>query len=169
LARSLGVEDKVLFTGFMADLSCFWQAIDVFVLSSFWEGFGFVLLEAMLARKPVLAFAVSNIPELVADGENGYLFPLPQGEETHVPDAIAAAALRETSTVAPGEGQAGGTEPGSGIAEWGGAFPENMAEALVHLAAEPGRAKAMGETGRAFALAEFSQAACMDRLEELLR
>lgn len=169
LAQSLGIEDKVLFTGFMADLSCFWQAIDVFVLSSFWEGFGFVLLEAMLAQKPIMAFAVSNIPELITNGENGYLFPLPQGEETTVPEAIVAAAERE-SAAAPAE-----REPVHGMASeknragQDGTFPENMAEVLMRLAGEPDRACAMGSAGRSFALAQFSQDASMDRLEGLLR
>ncbi len=77
LAVRLGIADRVLFTGFLEDLSPFWKAIDMFVLTSLWEGFGYVLLEAMLAQKPLLAFAVSNIPELIRQGDNGLLFPLP--------------------------------------------------------------------------------------------
>lgn len=73
LAATLGVADRVVFAGFMADLSSFWKSLDVFVLSSHWEGFGYVLAEAMLARLPVVAFGVSNIPELVTDGVNGRL------------------------------------------------------------------------------------------------
>ena len=76
LARRLGLEGHVTFTGFLDDLSPFWRTVDIFVLPSLWEGFGFVLLEAMLARKPVVAFGISNIPELVQHGHNGLLFPL---------------------------------------------------------------------------------------------
>lgn len=49
--------------------------IDVFVSTAIWEGFGFVLAEAMVAKKPVLAFDMSSNPELVINGENGYLIP----------------------------------------------------------------------------------------------
>ena len=40
-----------------------------------WEGFGLALLEAMLARLPIIASAVSAIPEIVVDGTTGILIP----------------------------------------------------------------------------------------------
>jgi glycosyltransferase involved in cell wall biosynthesis len=46
---------------------------DVFVHTPRWEGFGIVLLEAMLSRLPVVATRVSAIPEIVVDGETGDL------------------------------------------------------------------------------------------------
>ena len=46
---------------------------DVFVHTSRWEGFGIVLLEAMLASLPVVATRVSAVPEVVVDGETGAL------------------------------------------------------------------------------------------------
>ena len=46
---------------------------DIFVHTSRWEGFGIVLLEAMLAELPVVATRVSAIPEIVADAETGIL------------------------------------------------------------------------------------------------
>ena len=46
---------------------------DVFAHTSQWEGFGIVLLEAMLAGLPVVATRVSAIPEIVVDGETGLL------------------------------------------------------------------------------------------------
>lgn len=49
------------------------ERADVFVHSSRWEGFGIVLLEAMLAALPVVATRVSAVPEVVADGETGLL------------------------------------------------------------------------------------------------
>ena len=51
------------------------SGVDIFVSTAIWEGFGFVLAEAMVAKKPVLAFDMSSNPELVKDGENGYLIP----------------------------------------------------------------------------------------------
>jgi glycosyltransferase involved in cell wall biosynthesis len=146
LAARLDLEGKVLFLGFQKDLSCFWQAVDLFVLTSLWEGFGFVLLEAMLARKPVIAFRVSNIPELVSDGVNGLLCDPPQEELANIPD--------RPSGPLPGA-------PRSFLAR------ETTLE-IVELARDAARRQAMGLAGRALAEAGFSQAACMDRLEALL-
>jgi glycosyltransferase involved in cell wall biosynthesis len=60
---------------------------DVFAHTSRWEGFGIVLLEAMLAGLPVVATRVSAIPEIVVDGETGLL--VPPGDVTAVADALA--------------------------------------------------------------------------------
>ena len=51
------------------------QRAEVLVHPARWEGFGLVLLEAMLASLPVVATRVSAIPEIVADGETGLLVP----------------------------------------------------------------------------------------------
>lgn len=59
--------------GFVKDMTLFMRQIDIFVSTALWEGFGFVLAEAMVAKKPVLAFDLSSNPELVKDGENGFL------------------------------------------------------------------------------------------------
>ncbi len=91
LARTLGVSGHVVFAGFLADLAPFWKSLDVFVLSSHWEGFGYVLAEAMLAEVPVVSFDVSNIPELVQDGTNGLLVPGPDAAPEG--DAAPAAGL----------------------------------------------------------------------------
>ena len=74
-ARSSGVEDRVVFLGFIEDMKSFMDSIDIFVLTSLWEGFGYVIVEAMANSKPVLAFDVSSNPEIIEDGQNGYLIP----------------------------------------------------------------------------------------------
>lgn len=74
-ARKLGIADRVIFTGFRQDIQSLMAALDVFALPSLWEGFGLVLLEAMLAGKPVVASRVSAIPEIVVDGVTGVLVP----------------------------------------------------------------------------------------------
>ncbi len=60
-------------------------AFDIFALTSVYEGLGLVLLEAMAARRPVVATRVSAIPEVVADGETGILVG------PREPEAVAAA------------------------------------------------------------------------------
>ncbi len=106
LAASLGLDygcgldcgAQVCFAGFLDDMSPFWRGIDVFVLSSLWEGFGYVLAEAMLAEKPVFAFNRNSMPELVKDGLNGFLINPPLPEEnldavgTRMAQAVLAAA-----------------------------------------------------------------------------
>jgi len=67
--------EKIELLGFVEDMSTFMSGVDIFVSTAIWEGFGFVLAEAMVAKKPVLAFDMSSNPELVKDGENGYLIP----------------------------------------------------------------------------------------------
>lgn len=81
LSSSLDLDKEISFIGFLEDLSPFWHSLDIFILTSLWEGFGYVLLEAMLAGKGILAFDISNIPELVKNGENGLLFPLPENAD----------------------------------------------------------------------------------------
>jgi glycosyltransferase involved in cell wall biosynthesis len=75
LAAELGLEDAVRFCGIRRDVPRLLAASDVFVMSSLWEGFGLVFLEAMSAGLPVLATKVSGVPEVVAEGATGLLVP----------------------------------------------------------------------------------------------
>lgn len=72
-AESLGVQEEVVFLGFQENIRSFMSGIDIFLLSSHWEGFGYVLVEAMAASKPVVAFNSSSTPEIVVDGVTGCL------------------------------------------------------------------------------------------------
>ena len=74
-AMQRGVQDHVFFMGFVENVPSFLASIDIFLLSSHWEGFGYVLIEAMAAKKPIVAFESSSTPEVVCDGETGYLVP----------------------------------------------------------------------------------------------
>ena len=75
LASELGIADRVVWAGFRTDIPVVMRALDVFTLSSIYEGFGLVLLEAMEASRPIVASDVSAIPEIVVDGETGRLVP----------------------------------------------------------------------------------------------
>lgn len=68
-----GISDRVHFTGEVSDVSSLLQAADLLVLNSRQEPFGLVLVEAMASGTPVLATRVGGIPEIIKDGENGWL------------------------------------------------------------------------------------------------
>jgi glycosyltransferase involved in cell wall biosynthesis len=86
LARELGLIDAVVLPGRLETHDWLARA-DVFVHSSRWEGFGIVLLEAMLAGLPVTATRVSAVPEIVADGKTGLL--VEPGDAPALADALA--------------------------------------------------------------------------------
>ena len=65
--------DSIHFLGPRSDITSILKAIDVFVLSSIAEGLPRSLLEAMAARVPCIGTKVGGIPEILADGEFGYL------------------------------------------------------------------------------------------------
>lgn len=69
LSNTLGIEDKVIFTGYVhyEELPIFYNACTVFVYPSLYEGFGLPPLEAMCCGAPVITSNVSSIPEVVGD------------------------------------------------------------------------------------------------------
>ena len=75
LASSLGISDRVVFTGALDDPSDALEAMDIFALPSFREALGMAILEAMARAKPVVATPVGGIPEAVVHGETGLLVP----------------------------------------------------------------------------------------------
>ncbi len=73
--RRLGMEDRVVLTGWRSDIEKLMPCFDLFVLPSLNEGMGRVLVEAMAAARPIVSSDTGGIPDLVKDGENGILFP----------------------------------------------------------------------------------------------
>lgn len=73
--KRVGLEKQVRFLGFREDVSALLSLMDVFALSSLSEGLSMALLEAMAAGRPVVATNVGGNPELVTDGETGFLVP----------------------------------------------------------------------------------------------
>ena len=76
-----GLTKEILYAGFRKDVPAIMKAIDLLILPSRIEGFGYVLVEAMAAAKPVVATNVSSIPEIVQHGETGLLVPVHQPEK----------------------------------------------------------------------------------------
>lgn len=67
------LKDEFELVGFKKDLSEFYNHIDLFILPSIWEGFGFVLLEAMSYKLPVIAFDTGSSAEIIQDNKNGFI------------------------------------------------------------------------------------------------
>ncbi len=72
-ARELGLEEHVLFAGFRRDVPRLLAASDALILPSESECLPLVILEAMSARRPVIATDVGGISEAVDDGRTGLL------------------------------------------------------------------------------------------------
>jgi glycosyltransferase involved in cell wall biosynthesis len=75
LSVELGVEDKVIFTGFRQDVEAFYHLADLFVMSSVHEGLGTAILDAAALGIPVVATEAGGIPEIIEDGVTGRLVP----------------------------------------------------------------------------------------------
>lgn len=71
--KTAGLEQHVHFTGELRDVASVLQGADLAVLNSRDEPFGLVIVESMASGTPVLATRVGGIPEIIADGENGWL------------------------------------------------------------------------------------------------
>jgi glycosyltransferase involved in cell wall biosynthesis len=67
------LEKHVLLAGFRPDVLSLHKAFDIFVMSSVTEGLGTSLLDAMACGKPIVATTAGGIPEVVVDGETGFL------------------------------------------------------------------------------------------------
>ena len=86
LTRELSVQDRVQLVGHVSEPKEFFEALDLFVLSSYREGLPNVVLEAMAMKVPVVATRVAGVPSLIRDGENGILIPI--GSEKAIHDAV---------------------------------------------------------------------------------
>jgi glycosyltransferase involved in cell wall biosynthesis len=75
LSAHLGLQSRVRFLGFQPDIRHWMQAADGFVLSSRWEGLPMALLEAAACGVPAVATRVPGTPEVVVDGQTGWLVP----------------------------------------------------------------------------------------------
>lgn len=88
-AARLGVASRVRFLGFRGDIAPLMRAADVIVhASTLPEPFGRVVVEGMLARKPVIATAAGGVTEIIADGTTGVL--VPPGDAAALAHAVAA-------------------------------------------------------------------------------
>ena len=77
--QSLHLSERVVFLGHRDDMPDLMASCDLVVLPSLFEGFPLVLLEAMAARKPIVATAVGGVQEALTHGQTGLLVPPADG------------------------------------------------------------------------------------------
>ncbi|MFH0794035.1 MAG: glycosyltransferase family 4 protein [bacterium] len=87
-ARELGVANRVIFTGFRADIADVLAALDLFIMPSVSEGLGTAVIEAAAAGLPIIASDVGGIPDIITHGIEGWLIAPTQSS------ALAEAILR---------------------------------------------------------------------------
>lgn len=75
MGADLGIADKLEFAGFYENIDDIYSQIDIFVMTSIYEGVPMALLEAMAYGKPVVVTGVGGMVELITDGENGIVIP----------------------------------------------------------------------------------------------
>ncbi|MDD5560903.1 MAG: glycosyltransferase family 4 protein [Candidatus Omnitrophica bacterium] len=73
LINKLNLNEQIILTGWRGDIASIMSCLDVFVLTSLWEGLPIAVLEAMAAGLPVVATDTGGISEVVLDGKTGYL------------------------------------------------------------------------------------------------
>ncbi len=89
MIKDYGLEKKIFLLGApenfgeKLEAAAYLKFFDIFVLPSLKEGFPYAILEAMAAGLPIVASYVGGIPEMIANGENGFLVP------TRNPDMLA--------------------------------------------------------------------------------
>lgn len=73
--KETNTEDCFQFLGFVRHSKDFMETIDCLLIPSHWEGLPTVAIEAMASSKPVVAFDVAGNPEVVKNGETGFVVP----------------------------------------------------------------------------------------------
>ena len=93
LVQQLGLQDKVAMPGFVVDTYPWYRAADLFVLSSRWEGFGNVIVEALECGVPVVSTDCQSGPaEILENGRIGRLVSIQD------PAALAASITESLKT-----------------------------------------------------------------------
>jgi glycosyltransferase involved in cell wall biosynthesis len=100
-ALSLGISDKIVFAGHRTDVPDLLGALDVFAISSLYEGTPLALFEAMAAGRAIVSTAVDGCREVLEDGATGLLVPAADAESlAHALERVLADEALRTSLAA---------------------------------------------------------------------
>ena len=91
----MGLQKNVIFAGVCSDIPKALSVMDIFVLPSLTEGLPMALLEAMAAKKTIVATAVGSIPRVIQNQENGLI--VPPNQAPALAEALAALLKNETN------------------------------------------------------------------------
>ncbi len=72
-SKKLKVDNQIIWIDFLDDVKKFYNYIDIFVLTSLYEGLGLVFLEAMICKKPIISSNTSAMKEVIKNNYNGIL------------------------------------------------------------------------------------------------
>jgi glycosyltransferase involved in cell wall biosynthesis len=75
LIHKFNLEKQIILTGWRSDITRILSAMDVFVLTSLWEGLPISVLEAMASAKPVITTHTGGVAEIIIEGKSGFLVP----------------------------------------------------------------------------------------------
>jgi glycosyltransferase involved in cell wall biosynthesis len=78
--KKLGIESFVIFHGDVSSVLSYMNEMDIVLIPSLFESFGYVALEAMSLKKPVIASNTGGLTELIVNGETGLLVPVAEVE-----------------------------------------------------------------------------------------
>jgi glycosyltransferase involved in cell wall biosynthesis len=73
LAQQLEVSENIEFLDFVVDIESFYKSLDIYILPSIHEGSANTIIEAMYYAKPIIAFNISSMPEVIENGKTGFL------------------------------------------------------------------------------------------------
>jgi glycosyltransferase involved in cell wall biosynthesis len=78
---ALGLSDRTLFPGRLEEVRPWLSAMDIYLMTSEFEGLPIAMLEAMSMELPVVATAAGGIGEVIRDGKDGFLAPVAEHEQ----------------------------------------------------------------------------------------
>src|SRR5262249_44682197 len=130
-----GLDDRLIFAGFHADVSPFYRLADAFVLPSVLEGFGLLKLEAMAHGLPLILTRVGDCEKLISQSDIGLLIPNPYVELSDLDQDSVMGHLTDESP----------------------ANAEDLAAAMADFVSRRAHWRAAGRQGREKVLGHFTQ------------
>lgn len=95
----LELNGKIFFEGFRKDVGRYLKECNIFVSPTLWESFGISIVEAMAYGRICVANAVGGVPEIIEDGENGFLSIQPTAESLKTAIERAVSCIPESNTI----------------------------------------------------------------------